>query len=68
MDKGVINFRLADLRRAKHMTQSELAEVIGTSFQNISKWENGKRYPQLIWVYEIADKLGVSIEDLVCDK
>ncbi len=40
MNKAVINLRLADLRRAKHITQNELAEAIGTSFQNISKWEN----------------------------
>lgn len=36
-----IRFRLADLRRAKQITQNELAEAVGTSFQNVSKWENG---------------------------
>lgn len=40
MEKNTINLRLADLRKSKHITQSELAEKVGTSFQTISKWEN----------------------------
>ncbi|MBQ8780130.1 MAG: helix-turn-helix transcriptional regulator [Oscillospiraceae bacterium] len=40
MDKTVINFRLSELRKARHITQGELAEIVGTSFQTISKWEN----------------------------
>ena len=33
MNKTVINFRLSELRRANHITQNELAEKIGTTFQ-----------------------------------
>lgn len=36
-----INLRIADLRKSKRITQDELAKQIGTTYQTISKWENG---------------------------
>lgn len=41
MQMAAIQLQLAKLRKARNMTQQELAEVVGTSFQNISKWETG---------------------------
>lgn len=38
---GKISLRIADLRKKSHMTQQELADGIGVSFQTISKWETG---------------------------
>lgn len=38
MDKGD---RIKELREGKHITQTELAEMIGTTKQNIYKYENG---------------------------
>lgn len=36
-----INLRIAELRHKKKITQQELADMVGVSFQTISKWENG---------------------------
>lgn len=36
-----ISLRIADLRKKDRMTQQELADSIGVSFQTISKWETG---------------------------
>ena len=36
-----ILLRFADLRKKAKVTQQELADSIGVSFQTISKWENG---------------------------
>lgn len=36
-----ISLRIADLRRQNRVTQQELADRIGVSFQTISKWETG---------------------------
>ena len=36
-----ISLRIADLRKRKKVTQQELADSIGVSFQAISKWETG---------------------------
>lgn len=34
-----VSLRIADLRKRNRMTQQELADSIGVSFQTISKWE-----------------------------
>lgn len=36
-----ILLRIADLRKKAKVTQQELADNIGVSFQTISKWETG---------------------------
>lgn len=65
MDKTVINFRLSDLRKAKHITQGELAEFVGTSFQTISKWENGITMPDITVLPVLAAFFEVSIDELL---
>jgi transcriptional regulator with XRE-family HTH domain len=42
------------LRRAKGMTQEQLAERSGFSQQYISGLENGRRNPTIVTLYEIA--------------
>lgn len=65
MDKTVINFRLSELRKAKHITQGELAEIVGTSFQTISKWENGITMPDITVLPVLAAFFEVSIDELL---
>lgn len=65
MDKTVINFRLSDLRKAKRITQGELAEFVGTSFQTISKWENGITMPDITVLPVLAAFFEVSIDELL---
>lgn len=65
MDKMTINLRLAELRRAKHVTQNELAEAIGTSFQTISKWENGITMPDITMLPVLAAYFHVSTDELL---
>ena len=33
--------RLREVRESKHTTQTEIAELLGTTRQQIGKWENG---------------------------
>lgn len=60
-----IRFRLADLRRTKHITQNELAEAVGTSFQNISKWENGVTMPDITMLPVLAAYFEISVDELL---
>lgn len=41
MDMERVRLRIAELRHRKNITQQQLAEIVGVSFQTISKWENG---------------------------
>lgn len=65
MAKTVIHLRLAELRRANHITQNELAEAIGTSFQTISKWENGITMPDITMLPVLAAYFHVSTDELL---
>ncbi len=37
---SAIHLRIYDLRKAKQMSQKELADEVGVSVQTVSKWEN----------------------------
>lgn len=47
------------------MTQNELAEAIGTSFQTISKWENGITMPDITMLPVLAAYFHVSTDELL---
>lgn len=36
--------QIASLRKSKRITQSELGERLGVTFQSVSKWERGVPY------------------------
>lgn len=51
---------LCDLRRAKGMTQKEVADKLGVVPKTVSKWETGHGFPDVSTVSALADILGVS--------
>ena len=51
---------LCDLRKAKGMTQKELAGKLGVVPKTVSKWETGHGFPDISTVSALADILGVS--------
>ena len=55
---------LRRLRFERHMTQEEFAELLGTTKQNISRYESGAVSPKISTAQIIADKLGVSLSEL----
>lgn len=69
-NNGIKNFgkRLAQMRRAKGMTQNELAEKLSITPQAISKWEREEGLPDVTLFPEIASVLGVSVGELFGEK
>ena len=49
-----IQLRIADLRKQKKLTQQELADAIGVSFQTISKWETAASMPDITLLPPLA--------------
>ena len=41
--------RIQTLRKENEMTQEELANRLGVTFQAVSKWENGKAAPDILF-------------------
>lgn len=56
---------IADRRRELGLTQNELAQWLNVSFQTVSKWENGKSYPNIEILFDLAKVLGVSVDELL---
>lgn len=52
------------LRKEKQLTQENLAEALGVSFQSVSRWENGLAYPDITLVPIIARFFNVSTDTL----
>jgi len=59
--------QLLALRRAKGLSQEELAEQVGVSRQAVSKWENGEAVPDLQKLLTLSEALEVSLDHL-CGK
>lgn len=49
------------------MTQEVLAEILGTSVQSISRWENSQTYPDISMLPIIANVFDVTIDELLND-
>lgn len=53
-------------KRKEHgMTQTQLAEKLGVSFQAISKWENGLAYPNVEILSLLAKTLDVTVDEIL---
>lgn len=57
--------RVAALRKERGLTQVQLAELLGTSQQAVTAYENGTRRVPITTLPLLAHTLGTSIEDLI---
>lgn len=64
MERLPVGKIIQGLRKAKGITQEELAEVLGVSSAAISKWENGQMYPDITLFPVIARYFNISIDYL----
>jgi transcriptional regulator with XRE-family HTH domain len=61
----IVGANLAELRKAHHLSQQELAEKIGYSDKSISKWELGKAIPSVDILKKFADYYGTTVDELL---
>lgn len=59
-----IGHRIKELRKSKKITQEQLADTLGISFQAVSKWECGISLPDIMMVPVIAAYFGVTTDEL----
>lgn len=57
--------RIRHLRKMKGMTLDDLGAAVGTAASQLSLMENGKREPKLGMLQQLAQALGVSIDQLL---
>ena len=63
-----IGRKISELRKDKNMTQMELADQMGISFQAVSNWERGNSMPDISKLPELAEVLNVSLDELLGKK
>ncbi|TCP68550.1 helix-turn-helix transcriptional regulator [Baia soyae] len=56
--------RIHELRKARQISQEELAKLCGVSRQTINAIENNKYDPSLELVFSLATKLGILVDEL----
>ena len=56
---------IAASRKARNLTQRQLADKLGISDKTVSKWENGSADPSTTNLLALAKLYGVTAEDLL---
>ena len=51
-----IGYALREYRTLNRMTQSDLAAYLGTSVEQVSRWELCKHYPRRKWVERMKER------------
>lgn len=65
MDAAKTGKLIRELRTEKGLTQQELASQLNVSPTAVSKWENGRRLPDVSLFEPLAKALGVSLAELI---
>lgn len=60
----LIGDKIRELRKSRGITQEQLAESIGISFQAVSKWENHIALPDITLVPALANYFNVTCDEL----
>lgn len=65
MNQEKIGKFIAECRKHKNMTQSELAEKLGVTDKSIGNWENGRNMPDLSLFKPLCAELDITINELL---
>ncbi len=56
--------RIPELRKMKHLTQQDLASLLGVTRQTIISLESGRYNPSITLAFKLARTFGMYIEDI----
>lgn len=65
MEKQTLGQKIFELRKAKNMTQLELANMLNITDKAVSKWERDISCPDINTFPKLAEILGVSVDELL---
>lgn len=65
MEQEKIGEFIKKLRQENQLTQKELADKLGVTYQAVSKWENGKNIPDLLLLKKISIEFHCDIDELL---
>lgn len=56
--------RISELRKMKHLTQQDLASLLGVTRQTIISLESGRYNPSITLAFKLARTFGMYIEEI----
>ena len=56
---------IAECRKAKNLTQAQLAEKLSVTDRAVSKWENGRSLPDTMLMLDLCKALDIDVNDLL---
>lgn len=59
---------IKNIRKKNNLTQKELANILGVTYQAVSKWETGKNIPDITILCLISEKFNIDLEELLLGK
>jgi len=65
MDQEKIGKFIKKIREDNKLTQKELADKLGVTFQAVSKWENGKNVPDISIIKEMSKEFNIDINEIL---
>ncbi len=65
MDQRKIGQFIKTLRKQNHLTQQQLAEKYGVTYQAVSKWENGNNLPDISLLKQMSEDFGISLDEIL---
>lgn len=65
MEQIKIGKFIAEERKAKGLTQRQLADVLSISDKTVSKWECGKGLPEVSLMLPLCETLNITVNDLL---
>ena len=65
MNQDKIGNFIKSIRLEHNLTQKELADRLGVTYQAVSKWENGKNVPDIGIMKQISEDFNVNIDEIL---
>ena len=67
MNQEEIGKKIKKIRIDNNLTQKDFADLLGVTYQAVSKWENGKNLPDISIMKVICDKYNYKLDELLGD-
>ena len=65
MDNAKMGELIREARKEKGFTQKDVAERLGITDRAVSKWERGICAPDIAYIEELAEMLGLTVAELI---
>ncbi|HEY3997370.1 MAG TPA: helix-turn-helix transcriptional regulator [Candidatus Xenobia bacterium] len=67
-DSEALGHKIAELRRKRKWTQTELAQKLGVHMQNVTRWETNRIRPSEATLVKMSEVFGVNMDELLDGK